>query len=85
MFLKREFLYLEDVFALARMQSVNADPKNKQQLEALMGIEKLITSKMNQANEKLGFEEAEDIEVGAIPEIKEESPLEAVSDQSVQD
>jgi len=85
MFLKREFLYLEDVFAMARMQSVNADPKNKQQLEALMGIEKLITSKMTKANEELGFEEAEEeLPEGKVEEPKEAS-LEAVADQSVED
>lgn len=62
MFLRKEFLYLEDVFALARMQTINAEPKNKKQLEALLGIEQLMNAKMIKTNEELGFVEPEEPE-----------------------
>jgi hypothetical protein len=75
MFISKDFQYLEDVFALARLQSVNADPKNKQQLNALLAIEGMFASKMNETNTKLGFSEPE-------PQLKAVEKEESVEEES---
>jgi hypothetical protein len=59
MFTKQEVGFLQDVFALARVETVTSDPKNRQQLENIMNFEAIFGGKIIKANEALGFVEEE--------------------------
>jgi len=60
MFTKKDLLYLADIFTLARLQTVNENPQNKQQLENVLHFESFIVSKINETNNKLGYVEPEE-------------------------
>ncbi len=79
MFIKNDFNLLGEIFALARVQSVTTDPKNRQQLENIMNLEAYLASKMLKANDALGFVE-EDVKKES--EEKKETPLSKVSEET---
>jgi hypothetical protein len=54
MFLEQDLKFLGEVFALARIQTVNSQPSNRQALENLMNFEVIFKNKCVEANVQLG-------------------------------
>ena len=76
MFLEQDFKLLGEVFSMARVQTVNSQPSNRQALENLMNFEAIFKDKLGKANEGLGAEEvieSEPIVDGAPVDTHEES------------
>mgnify|MGYP003640905667 CR=1 FL=1 len=57
MFTEKDLSLLSEVFSLARVQTVNSDPKGRQALENVMNFEAIFAKKCGDANTALGFEE----------------------------
>ena len=55
MFLEQDLKFLGEVFALARIQTVNSQPSNRQALENLMNFEVIFKNKCVEANVQLGI------------------------------
>jgi len=56
MFVEADFKLLGEVFAMARVQTVNAQPSNRQALENIMNFEAIFKGKLDAANKALGAE-----------------------------
>lgn len=56
MFVEQDFKFIGEVFTLSRIQTVNAQPQNRQALENLMNFEAIFKNKMIEVNKQLGAE-----------------------------
>ena len=56
MFVEKDFKLLGEVFSMARVQTVNAQPNNRQALENLMNFEAIFKGKLGEVNTQLGTE-----------------------------
>lgn len=67
MFVEKDFGLLGEIFSLARVQTVNGNPKDRTALENVMNFEAIFKGKMVEANKALGAE---------LPEPKVEETVE---------
>lgn len=72
-FKKEDFGYLSEIFAMARVHTVNGEPTNRKQLENIMNFEAVIGSKMIAANEELGYVEPVEEEESQGDEVGEDT------------
>ena len=77
MFTQDDFKFIADVFSLARLQTVNAQPSNRTQLENILKYELIVQAKFEAANKGLGYVEPEakvDKDEADLTVVSEEKP-----------